>query len=116
MKRLLSFIILLSPFLSYGELLNCGYADVDRLIVQGDREGTHGHENTLLASLKKDGVDVMCSGKNYIYIENTDPAYQGMLSVLLAAQMSGKQVNVFVNTTEITGGNAVEIAFIALSK
>jgi hypothetical protein len=60
MKILLSLILLVFPLLSYGELLNCGYAHIDRLMIQGDREGEHGHENTLIVSLSVNNIDVMC--------------------------------------------------------
>ncbi len=98
------------------ELFNCGLADVERIMVQGERETSHGHENTLLVELSKNGSDVLCSGKNYVYMSNSNPSYSGALSVLLAAQAQNRQVSVTVNTTVIKAGNAVEMAFISLSR
>jgi len=118
LKRILLLLLTLTSLPASAALLNCGDSKVKRIMIQSDREGTHGHENTLLVALSdaNTGQDIHCSGKNYVYIDNNDPSYSGMVSVLLAAQISDKPVQVFVNTTVITGGNAVQIAFISMSK
>lgn len=106
----------LIPSFSYAAVMDCGYNDVERVLVQGDREGTHSHEYKLIVHLTNNGEDVFCStGANYVYIENTSSAYNGILSTILAAQASGRQIQVYVNTT-VTAGNAVQIAWVALSK
>ncbi|GEM_PF-1756488 len=116
MKVTITLLLLLIPFFSSAAVVSCATNDVKRILVQADREGSHGHENKLIIQLSNNGVDILCAGNTYVYIENTSPAYTGVLSVLLAAQASARQVEIFVNTTVIAGGNAAQIAWVSLSK
>lgn len=116
MKYLLLIVLILSSAHSFSEVVNCGSADIRRLAVHGDREGAHDHENKLLIELEKDSLLYRCDGKSYAYLDNTNPAYSGVLSILLAAQAQGKKVEVWINSTVIAGGNAAEIAWVNLYK
>ena len=119
MKKLnlvLGCLLTIFPPLSFAAVIDCGSNDIERIMVHGDREGSHAHENKLIVHLTNNGENVFCSsGANYVYIENTSSAYNGILSTMLAAQASGKKIDVAINTT-VTAGNAVQIAWITLSK
>jgi hypothetical protein len=113
--RLLLFMFFALPLLASAELLNCGESDVKRIVVLGDREGTHAHENKLLVELYNNGVNVSCAGMPYVYMDFDNPAYSSVLSMLLSAQTTGKKVQVSVNTTVKAASNGVEISYISLS-
>lgn len=116
MKTLVVFFTcLIVPMTSFAEMVSCGKHDIERILVQGDREGIHAYENKLLVELSQNGTVITCSGKNYVYMDNTDPAYHGVLSAVLAAYASGRQIEVWVNST-VTADNIVEIAWVTLAR
>ncbi|PCI46300.1 MAG: hypothetical protein COB43_14350 [Oceanospirillales bacterium] len=77
MKYIFLAILTLIPCIASATVLNCGTNDIKRISVQGDREGTHGHENKLIVLLSNNDSDVLCSGNNYVYMDNKNPAYTG---------------------------------------
>ncbi|MBL1261322.1 MAG: hypothetical protein COB33_012415 [Thiotrichaceae bacterium] len=112
----MTMVVMLFPSLSYAENVNCGSNDIERVLVQGDRDGIHAHENKMLIHLSNNGSDVYCSnGANYVFMSNDNPAYNSVLATVLLAYASSRKVEVWVNTT-VTAGNAVEIAWITLNK
>ena len=116
MKQLACLILIIFPLSSaWAGILNCGSREIGLISVQGDREGSHHHENRLVLRLSENGSLVSCSGNAYLYLDNSDPAFSGILSTLLSAQAQGKKVDVFANGQNTVGGNTAEIAWITLN-
>lgn len=44
-----------------------------------------------------EGGPVLCNGINWAYISRTQPAYQTYVSILLAAQLAGKNITIYTN-------------------
>ena len=115
MKRLIWILAFLPSFLS-AEVVNCGYVEINRLLVQGDREGEHGHENALIVEPWKNNQHYHCEQRPYVYMKLDNPAYQSVLSVLLAAQAQGKTAEIWINSSVVVGGNASQIAWVTIAQ
>lgn len=68
-------------------VVDCESTEIDQLFVIGSRTDSSNQEK-LQVSLPTDCV----AGKSFGFIDNNEPAYQGMLSMLLAAKLSGTPV------------------------
>ena len=55
-----------------------------------------------------------CSGIDYAYLKNDRPAYAGILSLLLSAQASGRDVQVIVRDAQGLGANSREIEYVII--
>lgn len=94
---------------SHADLISCGSHEIDKLMTQGNRDDNHAHANSLVMTLK----DTQCNGKPYLIIKNDHPAYQGTLSVALAAKLANKPVEVLVNSNVVIS-SATEISIIII--
>jgi len=52
-------------------------------------------------------------GKEYAFVRNDDPAFNGRLSVLLSAKSNDRSVRIFIDDTDTTN-NAVRIQIVHL--
>lgn len=103
MKNVILFLMILVPSISHASVVNCNNVYIKSVSVQGIRDDGFQFENELILTLiDANGQDVNCSGKQYIYLSNSDANYPAMLSIAMAAKMSGKAVNISVNTSSST--------------
>ena len=89
------------------EFINCGEHEIDKIMVQGDRDDNHIHANSFVMKLK----NIQCNNKPYLYMKQDHSAYQSMLAISLAAKMAGKPVQVLVNTSKVLE-SATEISIV----
>lgn len=86
-------ILMVSTNVSAAGTINCGMATIKNLYVQGDRGDGNFHANKMLIVLGDDKLEA-CNDFTFAYLENTDEAYSGTLSMTMAAYMSGKKIRV----------------------
>ena len=89
-------------FCAYSGTINCGVATLTTVYVQGDRDGGF-HANKMLLILGSDKLSE-CNDITFAYLENTDAAYNGTLSMAMAAYLSGKKLRVQVEDGPIQAG------------
>lgn len=113
MRLFLAMFIMLFAKGAFAEIVNCGQVSFSVISIQGDREGTNGHENKLILELSKNDNIFRCAGKAYVYLENTDQAFDGILAAVLAANAQNVELEVWVNSSNVVAGNASEIAWVS---
>jgi len=87
--------------------VDCGYSTVKLFYVIGSRFDGNANNNRLLVSLPE-----RCSATAPLdFVRNDDPSYEGILSMLLAAKMSDKQIRFVVNDS-ISTHNSVKIEWV----
>lgn len=108
-KYLLFILIVLSPILAQASD-DCGLVSVKNLVVEADRENGSAWANTMHIQI----TGSSCSGIDYAYLKNDRPAYAGILSLLLSAQASGRDVQVIVRDAQGLGANSREIEYVII--
>jgi hypothetical protein len=81
---------------AFSGAIDCGHSILKTVYVQGDRSDGSFHNNKLLI-IMGDEKNSACSDINFAYLENTDDAYDGVLSMAMAAFVAGKRLRVVVN-------------------
>lgn len=110
MKRYFLFIFLaLNAILVHGAD-NCGSTPIKNLTIEADRENGSAWANTLHIEI----TGSSCSSIDYAYLKNDQPSYASILSTLLSAHASGKNVTVIVKSAGGLGPNSREIDYIIL--
>jgi hypothetical protein len=77
-------------------LIDCGSLSIDKLIVQADRSNGSSFANKVVVKMGAD-KHANCAAITYAYLENTDEAYSGILSTLLAARVAERPVRITVD-------------------
>ncbi|WP_413163185.1 hypothetical protein [Aeromonas salmonicida] len=94
------------------DVVHCNNLYVADVLVEGARDDKFILSNKLAIRVKDaSGSYVQCGGRDYLHLENTSPAYNGMLSIALAAHASKKTVQIAINTNSINS-HSNQIAFI----
>lgn len=112
MKLLLkmsAFVVLLSSTTLVHACLECGSIPVTGLTIQASRENSSAFENIMRINVSSG----TCQGVIYAYLKNDHPAYSGILSVLLAAQATDKNIFVVVKESGGIGTGAKEIEWVS---
>lgn len=86
--------VLFAPLASHAGLIDCGFATINHVYVNGARDDAT-YSNQLLVELS-----APCNGQSLAYIENSSPAYNSLLSMALMAFSTGVQVRVYVNESK----------------
>ncbi len=76
---------------------DCHNIKLESVTVEGPRDDNHFFANKLVLKL-----DQECSGKSYAHADLSHPAFNGFLSVALAAKNSNLAVTVSVNSSKQT--------------
>ncbi|TDF34972.1 hypothetical protein EYS14_21570 [Alteromonadaceae bacterium M269] len=88
---------------AYAATLHCNNLVISDVWVEGDRDDNFAFQNKLVIRIKdENGVYTQCGSKSYMHLENTSPAYSGMLSAALTAQTAKKRVEIAINTNNPT--------------
>lgn len=98
-----SFLIFLCLFLSipiYAGNKDCGVVALKRVYVQADRVDGSTHGNKMLVSFSSSS----CPNVTLAYLENTDDAYSGMLTMALTAYTTGKKIRVYIDDSKDASG------------
>ena len=123
-KAILMLAIMLSCSATQADVIKCSNLLIKELFVEGSRDDGFGFgfgfgfENKLIVRFRyEDGTIATCGNYEYVYLENTHAAFNGVLSSLLAANMSGKHITIAVNTSKeaISGTsstNANQISYV----
>jgi hypothetical protein len=98
---------LLVSLSSHAAIIDCGVREVTRLEVQGDRDDNHPNANSLVMHLDSGGS---CD-TNFVFIKTSHPMFNAMLSIALTAKASGKPLQVYVNSNNVSG-RALEISLL----
>ncbi len=103
-KLLILGITVLSSSFAFGDIESCEEAPILTIMVNGDR-GIEAFGNKLIVALKDTtGGSLVCGDNGYFFMANTDPAFNGVLSLLLAAKAKNDKVKMYVNTSSKIGG------------
>lgn len=94
----------------HADVLSCGSQDISDFYVQAQRDDNNIHSNRLLVKLS-----VPCNGLDYAYMDESNPLFQGFLSVVLAGFSASQKIHVYVNTST-TSGSAHPLAIVRLRK
>ncbi|CCN49267.1 conserved hypothetical protein [Vibrio nigripulchritudo MADA3029] len=97
------YLVFLCMFLSmptYAGNKDCGVVALKTVYVQADRVDGSTHGNKMLVGFSSSS----CPNIKLAYLENTDDAYSGMLSIALTAYTSGKKIRVFVDDSKDASG------------
>ena len=96
MKLSVLFFLGFVSFPAFSEFLDCiGGYNIKSVYVGSDREGGHFFENKLIVILNKN-----CAGKKYVTSDLIDnPAFDSFFSTAISAKISGKNIEVGVNTS-----------------
>lgn len=87
---------------------DCADVGLIGVIVEGNRDDSHEFQNKLILE-----IDKPCVGKKYLHADLSHPAFNGFLSIALAAKSMNKRVNVSVNSSNVTSAS-IQIAYIYL--
>lgn len=108
MKILISALFVLFSSMATAQVLDCGYATIDKLYVQGERSDNSIHQNSMVIILGSDKSSA-CSGVLYAQVKNNKPEYQGILSLAMAAKFASKKVRLMVKTPGVQATHEIEI-------
>ncbi|WP_459780166.1 hypothetical protein [Photobacterium sp. R1] len=97
MKKFFLVLPLLFSSISMAETIDCEGITLDKVTVEGSRDDKHFFENKLVIKLIQS-----CGGKSYVHADLSHPAFNGFLSVALAAKAAERKVNISVNTSDTT--------------
>jgi len=103
-KFIFAAALLLTSNVALAGTIDCGYIDISTLYVQSDRSDGSGHNNKLILKI---GGNCPVFG----YVSNDEPAYDSILSMLLAAKMSNSKIRVVVNDGPLIA-NAAKIEWV----
>ncbi|WP_157771166.1 imidazole glycerol phosphate synthase [Shewanella algae] len=96
------FFVFLFSGNAFGENVDCGFINIKTFYVQANRTDGSLHSNKLLLQLGGN-----CSG--YGYIGNAEPAFDGILSMLLSAKMADRKIRIVVdNGTQVDGASKIQ--------
>ena len=114
MKKYISSLIIATCLASasFGGTIDCGYQTIKNLYVQGERSQPSFHGNKLLI-IMGDDKKAECSDTTFAYLDIDDPAFNGTLSMALAAYMASKKIRIVINDGPLVS-NARRIEFINL--
>lgn len=104
-------LIVFAFFVSYTCLAattDCADVGLIGVTVEGNRDDSHEFQNKLILE-----IDKPCAGKKYLHADLSHPAFNGFLSIALAAKSMNKRVNVSVNSSNVTYAS-IQIAYINL--
>lgn len=86
---------------------DCGEVLITKLFVQADRQDNSSHANKLLLGFESSG----CS--SVVYLENTDDAYPGILSMALTAYTTQQRIRVVADDNpELLAAGAMRIQWL----
>lgn len=104
-KIFLFFIFLLNCSPLYAANKDCGVVSLTRVYVQADRVDGSTHGNKMLIGFNSPS----CVGITLAYLENSDEAFSGMLSMALTAYTTGIKVRVFIDdSADATGAKRLQ--------
>lgn len=104
MKRIILTIgLTLFSMTTYANI-DCGEMDIAKLYVIGDRPNVTADyaKNSLFVEL---GSDKICN-VDFVYLENTAPAYDSILAMLMSAKVSDKKIRIEVGTIDYDPGTS----------
>ncbi len=108
MKYVLLLIALVSVSAS-GQMVGCNEKTIDRIQFQASRDDNHSHANHLVIRFS----DATCNGRNYVHLSVDHPMFASVSSMALAAKLSGKKVDVIVNSSKLNG-SSTEISILGI--
>ena len=102
-------LLMILPVTSFADLINCGQHSIESISIQGDRDDNSVDANNAFLYINGDA----CSGTNLFYIENSNPNYNAILSILMTAYSMGKDIELYVNSSK-TIPSATQISIVVL--
>lgn len=108
MSKILICILLITSYATFSATTDCADVSLLSVTVEGNRDDSHEFQNKLILE-----IDKPCAGKKYLHADLSHPAFDGFLSIALAAKSMNKRVNVSVNSSNVTSAS-IQIAYIYL--
>jgi len=99
-KKFLFFICLLFSSPLYAANKDCGLVTLTKVYVQADRIDGSTHGNKMLVGFNSPS----CVGITLAYLENSDEAFSGMLSIALTAYTTGTKIRVYIDDESDASG------------
>jgi len=96
MKKLLIALTLIMSSQVHSATITCTEINVQEVRVEGTRDDNHFFSNKLVIEL-----DQSCGGKKHAHAALDHPAFDGFLSIILAAKASGSEVIISINTDNL---------------
>ena len=96
-KNITLLLLLASIGVSFAGNVYCSGLTINEVFVEGDRQGNY-EEQKLYVKFSK-----ACNGKYWGYIENTKPAYSGLLTMALVGLKNKYEYKVRVRTDKTDG-------------
>jgi hypothetical protein len=93
-------LLFLFPAIVNAARLDCGMATIKNLYVQGERQDSGLHQNSVLLTLGNDKSSA-CSNVTFAMMKNTEPAYGGIVSMTLSAYTTKSKIRVVVNSKNL---------------
>ncbi len=102
------FWLMFSAHNAQAATIECSSVELNSVVVEGNRDDGHFFQNHLILFLANE-----CGEKKYAHVALEHPAFNGFLSIALAAKSAGKRVNIAVNTNDATA-ISYQLAYISL--
>ena len=99
-KSVLVVMGLLLSMSAYAKNRDCGVVFLSSVSVQADRLDGSTHGNKMLIGFKSQA----CRSIKWAYLENSDEAYDGMLSIAMTAYLHKRRLAVFVDESKDASG------------
>jgi len=105
MKRLMLIVVLMYSSSSFAAEFT-GY--VEEIAIHSDSWGTYNENDAAMLSIYMEGMPLGCgmsNGTNRVAIRTSHPLFNATLSLVIAAKMAGKQLQVtYLNTCNTRSG------------
>ncbi|HEY0924138.1 hypothetical protein [Rheinheimera pacifica] len=98
--KILSVMLMIFHATSQSATVDCANMVINSVTVEGPRDDQHVFQNKLLILFQSE-----CASKRYVHASLDHPAFNGFLSIALAAKASNRKVHIGVNTNEQTGAS-----------
>jgi hypothetical protein len=100
--------ILAASGAAHAEVAQCKAVALKSVTVESNRDDNHEFNKKLILTLNGE-----CGGKNFAHLDLGDPAFEGILSIALAAKAANRPINLAVNKSKATS-LSYQIAYVEL--
>lgn len=108
MWKFLTTLVFFVNYTCLAATTECADVGLIGVTVEGNRDDSHEFQNKMILE-----IDKPCAGKKYLHADLSHPAFNGFLSIALAAKSMNKRVTVSVNSSNVTYAS-IQIAYIYL--
>ncbi|WP_419227331.1 hypothetical protein [Alteromonas sp. OM2203] len=107
-ENIVLMLALTLPAYSYAGVVSCNDMTVKNVTVEGKRDDGFYFENKLIVEYNQP-----CAGKKYTHTNLSNPAFNGFLSIALAAKSTDSKVEIAINSSNTTP-QSNQLAYISI--